>query len=118
MSLAVRLLVLTAALCVAGCHTVSAARVRLGLAPDPAVERGRATAEQRCGGCHAVDGEAASPNAKASPFRQIRRRYNEIAFARELEAIRAVGHYQMPAVVLSDQEARDVGAYVRSLGPR
>ena len=57
-----------------------------------------------------------SPRPGAPPFRDVRRRYNEISLQREFEAIREVGHYSMPPKPISNADGRDLIAYIESLG--
>jgi mono/diheme cytochrome c family protein len=81
-----------------------------------AEERGYKVAARECAGCHAIEKAGESPRPGAPPFRDIRRRYNEISLEREFQAIREVGHYAMPPKPISQADSRDLIAYIESLG--
>jgi cytochrome c len=85
---------------------------------DTAAERGYRVAARDCAGCHALEKQGESPRLGAPPFRDIRRRYNEISLQREFEAIREVGHYEMPPTPISLSDGRDITAYIESLAER
>jgi cytochrome c len=85
---------------------------------DTAAERGHRVAARDCAGCHAIENVGNSPRPGAPPFRDIRRRYNEISMQREFEAIREVGHYEMPPTPISLSDGRDLTAYIESLAER
>jgi mono/diheme cytochrome c family protein len=96
----------------AGCATQD---LGAGLGSDPAVERGRTFAEQRCAGCHAITLDE-SPGSSGPRFRDIQRRHNALSLERRLVEITQHGHFEMPALEFSAQQARDVAAYIDSLG--
>jgi mono/diheme cytochrome c family protein len=85
---------------------------------DSAAERGYRVAARDCSGCHSIEKLSDSPRSSAPPFRDIRRRYNEISMQREFEAIREVGHYEMPPTPISLSDGRDITAYIESLAER
>lgn len=100
----------------AGCASLGSdagpARMR-----DSAAERGQHFAQRACAGCHALDaGE--SPRGGAPAFATLRLRYTPIALERRLSEISAHGHYEMPPVFITQDEAKDVAAYIGSLGGR
>jgi mono/diheme cytochrome c family protein len=80
-----------------------------------AADRGYRVAARECSACHAISREGESPRPSAPPFRDIRRRYNEISLSREFEAIGEVGHYEMPAKPISKSDGEDLIAYIESL---
>ena len=84
--------------------------------PDPAIERGRAFAEQNCGRCHAIGSSGASPLAKAPPFRTLHERYPVENLTESLaEGIRT-GHPEMPQFdALDTEQIDDLIAYLKSL---
>jgi cytochrome c len=84
--------------------------------PDPAIERGRAFAEQNCGSCHATGFSGASPLAKAPPFRTLYERYPVENLTEALaEGIRT-GHPAMPQFEeLDTGQIDDLIAYLKSL---
>ena len=84
-------------------------------AADVPAERGHLVAARDCARCHAIEPAGVSPRPTAPPFRDIRRRYNEISLQREFDAIRDVGHYEMPPTPISPADARDLAAYIESL---
>lgn len=81
---------------------------------DPAVERGRAFAEQRCAGCHAVTLDE-RPGSSGPRFRDIQRRNNSLSLEHSLIEITRHGHADMPPLEFSGQQARDIAAYIESL---
>lgn len=83
---------------------------------DVAADRGYKVAARECSSCHAIGRVGESPRPSAPPFREIRRRYNEISLNREFEAISEVGHYEMPAKPISKSDGEDLIAYIESLG--
>jgi cytochrome c len=84
--------------------------------PDPAVARGRAFAEQNCGGCHALGTSGDSSNPKAPPFRTLHERYPVEHLSEALaEGIR-IGHKEMPQFdALDTAQIDDLIAYLKSL---
>ena len=84
--------------------------------PDPAIERGRAFAQQNCGRCHAIGPSGASPLAKAPPFRTLHERYPVENLTEALaEGIRT-GHPEMPQFdELDTAQIDDLIAYLKSL---
>ena len=83
---------------------------------DVAAERGYHVAARECAGCHAIELRGESPKPAAPPFRDIRRRYNEVSLSREFEAISEVGHYEMPPKPISRNDGEDLIRYIESLG--
>jgi mono/diheme cytochrome c family protein len=110
------LLILGLGVLLAGCASFGAgpgpAHVR-----DAAAERGLHFAQRACAGCHSLDaGE--SPRGGAPAFATLRLRYTPIALERRLGEISAHGHYEMPPVFITQDESKDVAAYIGSLGAR
>jgi len=95
-----------------GCATTAAAP-----ATGSAVDRGLFVALRACAGCHAVGGTDRSPNGIAPPFSYIRMRYDEAALQRLLADISRNGHYEMPPIYMTDDEIRDVTAYIQTVEP-
>lgn len=84
--------------------------------PDPAVERGRAFAEQNCGRCHALGLSGESPNAKAPPFRALHERYPVEHLTEALAEGIKTGHPEMPQFdELDAEQIDDLIAYLKSL---
>lgn len=80
-------------------------------------QRGRAVAERRCAGCHAVQaGEAASPNAAATSFGRVAATSGMTELA--LQARLQTSHRTMPNLILDADDMRDVIAYILSLAKR
>lgn len=84
---------------------------------DPAVERGREIAEQRCASCHAIAPGAASPMRDAASFAG-RDMQHTAGLEGRLERLTRDGHYGMPSMALSPDEIADLRAYIGSLAPR
>lgn len=100
----------------AGCASVGSDG-GVAKAPGSAPERGLRFAQRACAGCHALD-SGESPRGGAPAFAALRLRYTPIALERRLGEISAHGHYEMPPVFISQDEAKDVAAYIGSLGAR
>ncbi|WP_374470033.1 cytochrome c [Phenylobacterium sp.] len=97
---------------VAACATGSGP----GRAPASAAERGAQFAWRACNGCHAVGPEGGARNGAAPAFRDLRLRFTSLQLERRLAEISRNGHYEMPPVFISREEAADIAAYVESLG--
>lgn len=102
-------LALALALTMGGCASLSGDVGRGETAP---VHGGKALANAKCAACHTVAGAAASPNPRAPPFAQIGQRYSRRGLVWELQAIRDVGHYNMPATPLSPREMEALATYI------
>lgn len=111
------LLVITLAGLAAGCAGTPGDDA-LGGRPSPAAERGEQFAQRACAGCHAIRLDDASRNGAAPPFRDLRVRSTAPMLRQRLDEISRRGHYEMPPVFVSEDEARDVAAYIESLGDR
>src|SRR5690606_3604985 len=69
---------------------------------SPAAARGADAARTRCGSCHAVGRDDASPNPAAPPLREIRGRYPVEALEEAFAEGVVVGHdTPMPSFVLT-----------------
>lgn len=98
---------------------VLAAVVTFGLsgdatAQDADVAAGKAYATEICAACHAVEpGEMQSPLMEAPPFQEVADTpgMTELALSVWLQS----SHPTMPNIVLSQDEMRNVVAYIRSL---
>lgn len=98
---------------------VLAAATTLGLssgagAQDADIVAGKAYAEDVCAACHAVRaGETSSPVFEATPFQNVADTpgMTELALSVWLQS----SHPTMPNIVLSQDEMRNVTAYIRSL---
>jgi mono/diheme cytochrome c family protein len=78
-------------------------------------QRGRAVAERRCAACHAVQpDETVSPNSAAASFSRVASTSGMTELA--LQAMLHTSHRTMPNLILEADEARDVIAYILSLG--
>ena len=100
--------VLVAALALGGCAVLQP------LSDQPAT-RGHAVAKRACGACHAVEPGAASPRLAAPAFSSAGMRHTSGLEGRVAQLAR-LGHYGMPPLKLSPTDARDVTAYIQSLG--
>lgn len=90
------------------------ALVSLARAQDPAV-RGRKIADEFCGPCHATDKAGASPHASAPPFRTLGRSFDLDQFSRLLERGISSNHPDMPEFKFSEDDARAMRAYLRTI---
>ena len=84
---------------------------------DPAVTRGHEVARQACAACHAVDPGKSSPVPKAPPFAS-REMQHVAGLEGRLAGLTGGGHYGMPPQTLTDQQVRDLLAYIVSLEAR
>jgi len=77
----------------------------------------RELTDRRCGGCHAIGLDGASPHPDAPPLRDLFKRYPvyalEGAFLQGLE----VGHRDMPRFILEPDETVAIISYLDSLNP-
>jgi mono/diheme cytochrome c family protein len=95
----------------AACATGSA-----GGAKDVMAERGERFAWRACAGCHAVAADGESRNSGAPTFRRLGLRYTPLQLERRLAEISRDGHYEMPPVFISREEAAEIAAYINGLG--
>lgn len=84
--------------------------------PASPAQRGHAVAQRACAACHAVEPGRDSPNPKAAAFGSLEMRHVAGLEGRVADLART-GHYAMPPQALTPDEARDVVAYIESLGP-
>ena len=105
------LLILGLAAATAACATGGT-----GWAPATAADRGEQFAWRACAGCHAVGPDGDSRNSNAPRFRELATRYNALQLERRMAEISRDGHYEMPPVFISADEARDIAAYIQKLG--
>ena len=96
-----------ALLLLAACATPS------GEEATAAADRGRAFAERACSQCHAV-GQEANARRTAPPFRDMPFDLNAIRYERRVAELTR-GHVGMPPQEISDQDLRDLAAYIRVL---
>lgn len=81
----------------------------------PAPSSGRQLATDLCAGCHSVSASGASPRSDAPPLRTLLARFEEQELVRTLRAGALMGHPTLPTVHLSDEGARDLVAYLKTL---
>jgi mono/diheme cytochrome c family protein len=83
-------------------------------AQDP-VRQGRALVQEFCARCHAVGRTGRGPHASAPPFRVLGRSFDLDQFPRLLERGISSGHPDMPEFKFSEEDARAVRAYLRTI---
>lgn len=108
------LLIITAGVATAACASLVAPTP--SGAPDPNIERGQRFAQRACAGCHAIGVRGQSPSGNAPAFGTLRLRYTSPQLVRRLAVISRDGHYEMPPIYISPDEANDLAYYVESLG--
>jgi mono/diheme cytochrome c family protein len=81
------------------------------------VRAGRAVVERHCTVCHATGAVAASPNAKAPPFRAIQNRYPMLMLRDPVSLALAYPKHDMPKFNLTGEQAGNVIAYINLLPP-
>jgi mono/diheme cytochrome c family protein len=109
-----RLPILVAAAALA-CATLTGVVMAATVPDEPAAQRGADIAQARCAQCHAVALEEKSPVRDAPLFRVLSRVYAADRLEMKLLDIAEQGHFEMPRVSLSEEEAADVAAYIASL---
>jgi cytochrome c len=83
-------------------------------AQEPA-EVGRTLLEDHCATCHAVGKTGGSPRPTAPAFRTLSRSFDLDEFPQKLQRGLASGHPDMPEFKFSEDDARAVTAYLRSI---
>jgi cytochrome c len=83
--------------------------------PQSPIRHGRAVVQEFCARCHAVGKSGRSPHVGAPPFRTLGRSFNLDEFPRRLQRGMSSNHPDMPEFKFSEQDARDVAAYLRSI---
>jgi mono/diheme cytochrome c family protein len=78
-------------------------------------QRGRTLAVGMCGGCHAVGPAGESPHIAAPPFRALSRGIDFDKFVRRLQEGILTGHHDMPMFRFTNDDARALVAYMRSI---
>ncbi|MCW5693943.1 MAG: cytochrome c [Pseudolabrys sp.] len=94
----------------------AAAPVLAGVAWAADAGRGRALAQQRCAGCHNIDGGARSARRSAPSFSEIARQSG--FSADQLSITLTYGHVPMGDGRVGPGEAGDLAAYIVSLRRR
>ena len=83
-------------------------------AQDP-VRHGRALVGEFCASCHAIGPRGRSPHHSAPPFRELGRSFDLDDFPRLLARGISATHPDMPEIKFSDDDARAVRDYVRTI---
>jgi mono/diheme cytochrome c family protein len=78
-------------------------------------QQGHALAQARCGGCHAVEKDGASPLAAAPPFRTLGKRYPVESLGEALAEGISVGHPAMPSDPWAPTDIDRLVAYLKSI---
>ena len=95
--------------------------VRLGIpaawlaATDERIRAGKELVERNCSSCHAAGAIGASPNKKASEFRNLHARHPNLALREPLSRGIAAPHDEMPTFALSGPQIDTIIAYINSL---
>jgi mono/diheme cytochrome c family protein len=89
-------------------------------AREASVDRaaGRALAEQHCARSHAIGRKSASPFAKATPFRDIHRKYRVDDLEEAFGEGTTGNHLGMPDFAFSPRQVMDLLGYIKSLEGR
>jgi len=83
-------------------------------AQDP-IRHGRALLKEYCARCHAVGKIGKSRHQSAPPFRTLGRSFDLDQFPRRLERGISSDHPDMPEFKFSEDDARAVSAYLRTI---
>lgn len=86
----------------------------VALAQDP-IAQGHRIAREFCAPCHAIDKAGASPHAAAPPFRTLSRTIDLDLLPEKLEQGFASNHPDMPEFKFSEDDARAMRAYLRTI---
>ena len=78
-------------------------------------QSGRALLDEFCARCHAVGKTGNSPHPSAPPFRNLGRSFDLDQFPRQLQRGLSSGHPDMPEFKFSEEDARAVAVYLRSV---
>ena len=81
---------------------------------DPAAH-GLLLVRQNCSACHAVGRRGASPHRAAPPFRILGRSFDLDVFPQRLMRGLSAMHPDMPEIRFTEDDARDVRAYLRAI---
>jgi mono/diheme cytochrome c family protein len=89
----------------------------LWMTPSIAADRaaGRDIADEHCARCHAVGRRGASPIAKATPFRDVHRKYPVDHLEEAFGEGTTGNHLGMPDFAFSPREVTDLLAYIKGL---
>jgi len=79
------------------------------------VERGGRLAAEKCGRCHALGREGASPHRAAPPFRDLHKRWPLEALEEALAEGITTGHPDMPEFRFEPDEIAALIAFMKSL---
>ncbi len=110
-----RRLVLICLLPLAACMGRGPIEPEAASGPSPQA-RGRALAQENCGGCHAIGETGASPVAKAPPFRDLHKKY-PVENLQEALAEGIVAHPEMPEFKLTPEQVNELIGYMKMLEP-
>jgi mono/diheme cytochrome c family protein len=83
-------------------------------AQDP-VRQGRMLVKEFCARCHSIGRRGRSPHADAPPLRYMGRTYDLDEFPRTLERGISSNHPDMPEFKFSEENARAVRDYLRTI---
>ena len=83
-------------------------------AEDP-VRHGRALLGEYCARCHAIGKTGKSPHVSAPPFRTLGHSFDLDLLPRQLERGISSGHPDMPEFKFSEDDARAVRDYLRTI---
>jgi cytochrome c len=87
----------------------------LGCAAQDPVRQGRALVKKFCSSCHAIETADKSAHPGAPPFRALGRSFDLDQFPRVLQRGISSGHPDMPEFKFSEDDARAVSAYLRTI---
>ena len=83
-------------------------------AQDP-VKQGRTILKDFCASCHSIKKSGDSPMKSALPLRLLGRSFEMDRFAQDLTRGILSGHPDMPEFKLTEDDARAVSAYLRTI---
>ena len=83
-------------------------------AQDP-VKQGRLILKEYCARCHSIAKRGDSPMVGATPFRTLSHSFEMDGFAQDLRRGILSGHPDMPEFKFSDDDARAVVAFLRTI---
>lgn len=107
-----------ASIAIASCLLVAAGAAAAKAPADARLlKRGRAIAQENCGGCHAIGVRGESVNPKSPPFRHLARKYPLHNLEEALAEGIVVGHegVEMPPFRLNAAQIEALLAYLGSI---
>lgn len=102
--------------CVLFAGTIGGLSVSAAQTDHASIERGGDLARLLCAKCHTLSARGKSPNANATPFRNLLQKLTLEGIEDELAEGILLGHQPMPQWQFSGQQIYDLSSFITSLG--